>query len=116
MESRAALAAIVVFGLVSYSCLAQTASSPPDQQPKGQVIFSRSIDENGQTTTSANPPAAQPAPKMATEPTAEDADRRAVTFTDLDLDVRLRTAEQHLAVRALLTVRNDGKMPLTRIP
>ena len=116
MESRAALAAIVVFGLVSYSCLAQTASSPPDQQPKGQVIFSRSIDENGQTTTSANPPAAQPAPKMATEPTAEDADRRAVTFTDLDLDVRLRSAEQHLAVRALLTVRNDGKMPLTRIP
>ncbi len=53
---------------------------------------------------------------MAAEPSAEDADRRAVTFTDLDLDVRLRSAEQHLAVRALVTVRNDGKMPLARIP
>jgi hypothetical protein len=32
------------------------------------------------------------------------------------MDVRLRTAEQHLAVRALITVRNDGKTPLARIP
>ena len=110
----AVLASIVLFGLVSYSCPAQTAPVQPDPQPKGQVIFSRSIDENGQTT-SANPPATQHAPKMAAEPLAEDADRRAVTFTDLDLDVRLRSAEQHLAVRALLTVRNDGKTPLARI-
>jgi len=53
---------------------------------------------------------------MASEPSADDADRRAVTCTDLNLDVRLRTAEQHIAVRALLSVRNDGKTPLTRIP
>jgi hypothetical protein len=107
---------MVIFGWGSYSCLAQTPPAPTDQQPKGQVIFSRSLDENGQTTTPANPPTAQPALKMAAEPSAEDADRRAVTFTDLDLDVRLLSAEQHIAVRALLTVRNDGKTPLARIP
>jgi hypothetical protein len=32
------------------------------------------------------------------------------------MDVRLRAAEQHIAVRALITVRNDGKTPLARIP
>ena len=53
---------------------------------------------------------------MASAPTAEDAERQAVTFTDFDLDVRLRSAEQHIAVRALLTVRNDGNTPLAHIP
>ena len=32
------------------------------------------------------------------------------------MDVRLRPAEQHIAVRALLTLRNDGPKPLARIP
>ena len=35
------------------------------------------------------------------QPTAEDAERQAITFTDFDMDVRLRPAEQHIAVRAL---------------
>jgi hypothetical protein len=47
---------------------------------------------------------------------AADVERQAVTFTAFDLDVHLRPAEQRLAVRAQLTVRNDGKTPLTRIP
>jgi hypothetical protein len=91
-------------------------AAPPDAQVNRQVIFSRSIDENGQTSTESAQTPAKPAIQIAAEPTAEDADRQAVTFTALDLDVRLRTAEQHIAVRALLTVRNDGKTPLTRIP
>ena len=53
---------------------------------------------------------------MATEPSVEDVDRRAVTFTSLDLDVRLHTASHQIAVRGLVTVRNDGKAPLNRIP
>jgi hypothetical protein len=53
---------------------------------------------------------------MAPAPIATDPEREAVTFTAFDMDVRLRTAEQHIAVRALLTVRNDGKSPLARIP
>jgi hypothetical protein len=102
--------------LASLACAAQTAPAQPDQQPKGQVIFSRSTDADGQTTTQSPQTAAQPAIKTTAEPSAEDAEREAVTFTALDLDVRLRTAEQHIAVRALLAVRNDGKTPLTRIP
>ena len=88
-----------------------------DQQPHGQVIFSRSTDENGQTSDhcrsrrAANLPAS-PSP----HPTATDAERRAVTFTAFNMDVHLRPAEHHIAVRALLTVRNDGKSPLAHIP
>jgi hypothetical protein len=96
------------------------ASAPPQappaqqsQQPAGKVIFSRSLDPNGQPTT----PVAQSAPQnLADAPTAEDAERQAVTFTALDLDVHLRPADKHIAVRALLTVRNDGQQPLNRIP
>jgi hypothetical protein len=91
-------------------------AAPPDAQVNRQVIFSRSIDENGQTTTQSAQTPAKPANQIAAGPSAEDAERQAVTFTALDLDVRLRTAEQHIAVRALVTVRNDGKTPLARIP
>ncbi|MGD0892409.1 MAG: hypothetical protein ABR923_12840 [Terracidiphilus sp.] len=85
-------------------------------QPKGNVIFSRSTDENGETTTQVGPAANPPAIQMTTEPTAQDAERQAVTFTAYDMDVHLRTAEQHIAVRALVTIRNDGKSPLAHIP
>ncbi|MGB6691707.1 MAG: hypothetical protein WBE76_28035 [Terracidiphilus sp.] len=95
---------------------AQQEISPSSSQPKGQVIFSRSIDENGQVVTQAPATIVQPGMKTVTAPTAEDADRRAVTYTNLDLDVHLRTAEQRIAVRALLTVRNNGESPLARIP
>jgi hypothetical protein len=53
---------------------------------------------------------------MAAASSAEDAERQAVTFTDFDLDVRLRSAAQQIAVRALVAVRNDSKTPLVRIP
>src|SRR6516164_8967446 len=83
----------------------------PQESPKGQVIFSRSIDENGETTTQAGP--AQP--QMVAAPTALDSERQAVTFTAFDLDVHLRVEVHQIAVRALLTVRNDVKAPLTRV-
>jgi hypothetical protein len=72
------------------------------------------MDENGQTNTQTGP--AAPALRLANAPAAEDAERSAVTFTAFDMDVRLRTADQRIAVRALVTVRNDGKAPLRRIP
>ena len=147
--SFAGIAILAAAGIVALSSAAQnTALPPPAQQPTtqaaprnpqpgGQVIFSRSTDENGQTTTQSTQPVAQPSTQTAAAPkaqlappqvaapkaplaspqvAAEDAERQAVTFTDFDLDVRLRTAEQHIAVRALLTVRNDGKTPLAHIP
>jgi hypothetical protein len=83
----------------------------PQESPKGQVIFSRSIDENGETTTQAGPATQQ----MVAAPTALDSERQAVTFTAFDLDVHLRVEVHQIAVRALLTVRNDVKAPLTRV-
>jgi hypothetical protein len=90
----------------------QPPGQPAGEQPHGKVIFSRSTDENGQTTTQAGPAALQ----MAKVPEAEDSERQAVTFTVFDLDVHLRPAAQSIAVRALITVRNDGKAPLAHIP
>ena len=87
----------------------------PDQQtqkPEGKVIFSRSTDENGQTTTQSSPVETQ----MVAAPAANDVERQAVTFIAFDMDVHLRTAEKQIGIRALITVRNDGKTPLTHIP
>jgi hypothetical protein len=53
---------------------------------------------------------------MVPAPSAQDAERQALTYTDFDMDVRLRLVTQHIAVRALVSVRNDGKTPLTHIP
>jgi hypothetical protein len=87
-------------------------ATPAGVTPRGgQVIFSRSSDENGDTTTQAGPAA-----QATSEPMASDADRRAVAVTAMDLDVRLQPAAQHIAVRAQLTVRNDSRSPLVRIP
>ena len=126
--SNTGIVAAVIVCMAISSGAAQTAPTPaPAQEPAApsaphepqvnhQVIFSRSTDADGQTTTQSPQTAAQPAIQIAAAPSAEDAEREAVAFTALDLDVRLRTAEQHIAVRALLTVRNDGKTPLARIP
>lgn len=114
---NAALPAVAVLLAVPPAVAQKLGDLPvPTPQHSGQVIFSRSTDENGQTTSQAGPAASQPAPQMAAAPTASDADRQAVTFLDFDMDVHLRTAEQHIAVRALVIVRNDGKAPLARIP
>src|SRR3984885_668335 len=123
--TAAAVLSILLFVAprISQGPLPQPASPPPTPAPpnpqsptsSGTVIFSRSTDENGKTTTvgsDAYPSAIQ----MTGTSTAENADRLAVTFTALDLDVHLQTAAQQIAVRALVTVRNDGKSPLTRIP
>ena len=92
------------------------AQSAQPKQPAGKVVFSRSTDENGQTTTEAGPAAPPPPIKIADAPTAQDAERQAVTFTDFDMDVRLHPRDQHIAVRALVTVRNDSNAALAHIP
>jgi hypothetical protein len=89
----------------------QTAPQPPAQSG-GTVIFSRSTDENGETNTQTAPAT----PQLAAAPIATDAEREAVTFLAFDMDVHLHTAEQQIAVRALVTVRNDSQTPLARIP
>ena len=123
----------VAASLAVFPCAAQTKlSAPPAQapatpskqqsgkpnQPGGKVIFERSIDANGDANGEPTPGPAgnEPAIKLADAPSAEDADRQAITFTDLNLDVRLHTAGQQIAVRGLVTVRNTGTLPLPRIP
>lgn len=92
----------------------QTQQAPPAaSDSKGQVIFSRSTDENGDTKTTAGRTVNG---KQVTAPVATDAERAAVTYTKLDMDVRLRPAVHQIAVRAQLTVRNDGKTPLAHLP
>jgi hypothetical protein len=94
----------------------QPAATKPETAPqgssKGQVIFSRSTDENGETTTQTGPAK----PQTVAAPTAQDPERQAVTFTGFDLDVHLRVEVHQIAVRGLLTVRNDGKAPLSCVP
>ena len=86
-------------------------ATEPATRPSGKVIYSRSTDEDGKTTTTA-----VPAIQMAAAPSVEDADRQAISFTDFDMDVRLHSADQQIAVRALVTVRNTGKTALPKIP
>ena len=90
-------------------------ATTPDLQPHGQVVFSRSVDDNNQTTSTVGP-AAKVGGQPVTSPVATDAEREALTFTAFDMDVHLRPAAEQIAVRTLLTLRNDGQSPLAHVP
>lgn len=115
--------AAVAAGFALLPCVAQSTTSPqgarqPVQaapQMPGKVVFSRSKDLNGETTTVAGP-AAQQQGEQAAAPVATDAERQSVRFTAYDVDAHLEPAQQRIGVRAQVTVRNDGPAPLTRIP
>lgn len=119
-----ALATVSVATLVAaIACNAQNpASQPQDGQapptpakPQGTVLFQRSLDPNGDTT-SATGAAANPANPAATASAFTNADRQAIVVRALDLDVRLNPAARQLAARGTVTVRNNGKAPMRRIP
>jgi hypothetical protein len=93
----------------------QDQSAPQPAEPKGKVLFQRSLGPDGETV-SATGAAAKPSAQSSAASSFEDADRQAVAITGLDLDVRLDTAAQQLAARAIVTVRNTGKTPLSRVP
>ncbi len=95
---------------------AQQPATPPSGAPSsgGKVIFSRSTDESGETTTTIGPAASLGT--QAAAPTASDAERDAVTFTTYDLDVHLDPAKNSMAVRAVMKIRNDGKAALAHLP
>jgi len=143
MRASIFVIAVAALAFVAGSSQAQTSSGTPpvssqsiqetqkNQNKKSQVILSRSTDENGETVDGpsaipqqnpAHPPSqAEKIPPVKVSPSsspdsAEDVERSALTYTGFDFDVRLRPAESHLAVRALVTVRNDGKRALTHLP
>ena len=118
LYALAVLVAALLVGSMSRTSLAQNPqpqepAAPKSQTPPGKVIFSRSIDENGNTTTQVGPGSA---PQLVSAPVADDSERKAVTFTAFDMDVHLRPEVHQIAVRAQVTVRNDGKTPLAHIP
>jgi hypothetical protein len=119
---RSVAVAVVSACLATVSIAEQNTppTASPDQPHQGKVVFSRSTDENGQTMDTSPRPASiaglPKVPSASLQVSAEDAERQAVTFTAFDLDVHLIPASQQIAVRAQLTVRNDGKSPLARIP
>jgi len=116
----AVCAGLAVASLAGLPAAAQSTTAPfpvPKQTqpaPKGKVVFSRSTDQDGDTTPQPAPTAAQP--QAASPLTAADAERLAVAFTAFDLDVHLRPADHHIAVRAVFTIRNTGPTPLAHLP
>lgn len=99
----------------------EPAESAPAQQPlppsKGQVI----IQSHGEPATGTEVPArpgngpAQPVVDANAVPDVSDAERAAPLFTAYDLDARLNPARAGLNVRAQVTVRNDGAVPLKQL-
>jgi hypothetical protein len=88
------------------------AESEAAPRSNGKVLFSRSSDESGvhekDTAQTASPPY-----EDTLQPTPDERD--SLTFLDYDLDIRLTPNQHALAVRARMTVRNDGERPLKRI-
>ncbi len=107
-------AALAVFTCLALPAFTQTPSNYP--QSSGQVIYLRSTNLEGQTTTTVGPAAASTGGQMVNAPVAVNAERQAVTFTGFDMDVHLRPAEQYIAARARVTVRNTGAAPLAHVP
>ena len=121
---RLVFAPVLALGLIAGTAPAQTPSAQTQPAPQaeqtqpaqsnGKVIFSRSTNENGETSTTIGPAATLGT--QVTAPTADDAERDATTFTAYDLDVHLEPADGRITVRALMTVRNDGKTALAHLP
>jgi hypothetical protein len=106
--------------------------APPDSQepPRGKVLFSRDGDAAAQTPPASADAAPSSADASAAHSSADahladehggdadqvtDAEREVITFTAYDLDVHLTPASAAIAVRAGLTLRNDGAVPVRRL-
>ena len=90
--------------------------APQPSLPGGTILFSR--DANS-PSSSPNSSPAQPQPSATldqNDPLAvTDAERNALTFTAYDLDLHLTPASAAMSARAVLTVKNLGAAPLSRL-
>jgi hypothetical protein len=89
----------------------QQTAQPEPAQGSGKVLFSRSDEEAGKAAKAQARAAEMDTSGLQT--TA--AEQGSLTFLSYDLDVRLVPRQQAIAVRARMTVRNDGSEPLKRI-
>jgi len=106
-SSKICLAALVMCAAAAH---AQTENAPAADLPKGQVIFQShgeppAPDSDRKTLTANVTPVA-----------VSDRERAALTFTAYDLDARITPATARLAMRARVTLRNDGAEPMLRVP
>jgi len=119
MLSIAALLAVFPGTAQSTASTTQSGSqnqpAPQPEKSNGRVLFQRSVDANGDTVSATGPSVESKAPG-AQKSDVTDAERQTIAISDLDLDVRLNTADQQIAARGQVTVRNAGKSPAARIP
>ena len=106
--------------LASLTAQAQTAPTPPAQQPpptpQGQVLFESHGAPPPTPDDDATPePQAVPPGQTPTGPVLTDEQRSAVLFTAYDLDARIAPATGHLTMRARVTLRNITSQPLSRV-
>lgn len=109
--------------------VSQETQPPPAQAPPpaGKVIFQKQLKpvtgsgeqpplpESSSPESSSTSAALQKAAPPDTDVTVSDGERDAMTFTAYDLDLHLAPAGSTLEAHANFMVRNDGKLPLTRI-
>lgn len=115
----------VLIALLSIPLFAQQPPQKPQQppqpqQPHGTVIFSRSAGDGSSTLENQPQPGDTLASGEALQAVLADEAkanpiRLAERITALALDLRLRPREQSMAVRAGLTLRNDGNTPLNEL-
>ncbi len=87
------------------------AAAPPAPQGNGKVLFSRSDDDDNTAAQKTMAIIQSSAVDIAAiQPTAQERD--SPTFLAYDLDIHLIPRQESLAVRARMTVRNDGEQPL----
>jgi hypothetical protein len=98
-----------------------TQGAQPESNPStghSTVLFSRSTDDPQTAPTGIPPKAPAQPPAAPADPAiqkAADEERTAATFTAYDLDIRLLSHQKGVAVRARLTLRNDGDAPLKHL-
>ena len=88
----------------------QPQDQPPLPPPQGKVLFERH-GASPEPDSDRHPLAAPAAPDLH----VTDAERAAWSVTAYDLDAHIAPARAELAMRARLTLRNDGATPLPRV-
>ena len=79
--------------------------------PPGKVLFSRDTSAPSDAKAAFSAQSADTTDSLR----GTDAERSAITFTAYNLDLHLAPAAAGLSAHALLTLRNDGALPLTRL-
>jgi len=107
------LALLLVVAAAMIAGAQQGSTDQSATSPSGDVLFSKSGDSE---TVQANGELRDPESIGKQDPlNVMPEERRAITFLFYDLDAHLKPADSSIAMRAVVTVRNDGNVPLGRV-